>query len=51
MATNADKIRQMTDEELQQILGCPYPICPDLDLDEDCKDCRLEWLQEEANDD
>lgn len=58
--TNAERIRQMTDDELFVFLGsvgtfihaCPEsrkgkacgPITP-------CDKCWLEWLQQEANDD
>ena len=61
--TNADKIPGMTDEELQQIIMCPYDtagksveIMPcvregniqELVPPEDCKKCIMEWLQSEA---
>lgn len=45
--TNADRIRVMSDEELAEIIICPY------DVDESlcnkmacCLDCCLEWLRE-----
>lgn len=47
--TNAERIRQMTDEELEQIVVCPYPICQVIDAD--CHTCILKWLREEADDD
>lgn len=47
--TNADKIREMSDEELAVAIMCPF------DLDESscvkrecCFDCCLEWLRESA---
>ena len=46
--TNADRIRNMTDEELAEYLGnihyCPaaYPTC---DLTKECKECWLKWLR------
>lgn len=52
--TNADKIRQMTDEELAMILNptCPTRECPDkLPWNEahDCYKCWLDWLKQEVN--
>ena len=61
--TNGDKIRSMTDEELTEIIMCPYDtagepeeIMPCIretgDSDfvpvKDCKRCMMEWLQKEA---
>ena len=49
--TNADKIRNMTDEEL-----CDYmaeSICDSVDIctnGKQCRECRLEWLKQEADD-
>ena len=46
--TNADRIRNMTDEELAEYLGnihycpAPYPTC---DLTKECKECWLKWLR------
>lgn len=57
MATNADKIRQMTDEEIvYMIMPGDYTVCPDRIIGqrncrEDCTECVLEWLREEANND
>ena len=58
--TNADRIRNMTDEELAEFLVrvngayakdcmvgievCKYDDCADMD----CEDCFLEWLQAEV---
>lgn len=46
--TNADKIRQMSDEELAKIIMCPYNTEPYLCSRKECNDCCLEWLQKEA---
>ena len=48
--TNADRIRAMSDEELAAILcgdgwNCPPCECKNED---DCLDCWLEWLEQEA---
>lgn len=53
--TNADKIRQMTDEELAMLLNptCPTRECPDkLPWNEahDCLKCWLDWLKQEVSD-
>ena len=45
---NADRIRNMTDEELAEYLGnihycpAPYPTC---DSTKECKECWLKWLR------
>ena len=45
--TNADKIRQMTDEELSEIITCPDELqCSGFD----CNQCILMWLKEERDD-
>ena len=60
--TNADRIRNMSDEELASVLfsGCidsmnleKCPCVSESELDNDkirkmCKKCTLEWLQSEA---
>ena len=49
--TNADRIRNMTDEELAMAIMCPAEftgsdkVC---DFSHDCKDCTLSWLQKES---
>ena len=46
--TNADKIRSMTDEELANIVECPYgnPYFDEhLPCKGSCHDCLLIWLQ------
>lgn len=57
--TNAERIRQMTDEELAEMFDkavqdceyCPlYETCL-LYPCESCKSMYLKWLKEEANDD
>lgn len=61
--TNADRIRHMSDEELTEIIMCPYDtvgkpieIMPcvrdgnvqELVPPEDCKKCMMEWLLSEV---
>ena len=58
--TNADRIRNMTDSELAEFLvhtqstikNCMIGIedCKHENTDKDCKDCFLEWLQAEVED-
>ena len=45
--TNADRIRQMSDEELAKILGNKC-ICPPTSECVNCFDCWLEWLKQPA---
>ena len=51
--TNADRIRQITDEELAQIIMCPYEnmsgecMC-EKDTRTNCIQCCLEWLRKEV---
>lgn len=55
--TNADKIRNMTDEELAELVDdlsdgifdfeFPCDVCTEKT---NCKDCILEWLQSESED-
>ena len=51
--TNADRIRNMSDEELAEEAPCPYmkgqyDECIHGWHDYDCSKCKLEWLQSEA---
>ena len=51
--TNADRIRNMSDEELAEFMSCPYmkdmyDECVHGWHDYDCSKCKLEWLQSEA---
>ena len=53
-ATNADKIRSMTDEELA---GFMINGCDNIDYSDkcyrpgcDCKECWLDWLKQEVSD-
>ena len=48
--TNGDRIREMPDLELAQVIMCPYDINPDICLDEgkSCYECCLEYLQKPA---
>ena len=50
--TNGDRIRNMTDRELVEIIMCPY-FGDETDLctkKSDCYDCVLDWLQSEVKD-
>ena len=52
--TNADRIRSMTDEELANIVECPYgnPYFDEhLPCKGSCHDCLLIWLQQPAEED
>ena len=51
--TNADRIRNMSDEELAEFMSCPYmkdmyDECVHGWHDYDCSKCKLEWLKSEA---
>lgn len=51
--TNADRIRNMSDEELAEFIPCPYMKDPYDECvhgwhDYDCSKCKLEWLQSEV---
>ena len=51
--TNADRIRNMSDEELAEFIPCPYMKDPYDECahgwhDYGCSKCKLEWLQSEA---
>ena len=51
--TNADRIRAMTDEELAQYMGDvqTWGGCPNhgaRNCTENCADCWLDWLKQEA---
>ena len=49
-ATNADRIRAMTDEDIAMLLqpGCPPRLqCPDKPP-HDCYKCWLDWLKQES---
>lgn len=53
--TNADRIRQMTDEELAAEF--PHDICSGItgvecrELNLSCYDCRVAWLKQEVSED
>ena len=52
--TNADHIRSMTDEELANIIECPYgnPYFDEhLPCKGSCHDCLLIWLKQPAEED
>ena len=46
--TRADRIRQMSDEELAMVFGedCADRECPE--HRESCRKCWLDWLKQEA---
>ena len=52
--TNADRIREMTEEEMVDFLdgvsaaGCP---CPARNCRSSCKECILDWLREPCEED
>ncbi len=51
--TNADRIRQMSDEELAEFLMKPTKIISKYeceDCENDCTECVLEWLKKEVDD-
>lgn len=48
-ATNGDRFRTMTDEELAAVIMCPYDTDPDVcNRPGDCLACCLEYLQSPA---
>ena len=49
--TNADRIRQMSNEQLAMLLHpiCPTSTCTD-EMPHDCYKCWLDWLKQEATD-
>lgn len=47
--TNADLIRAMSDEELAEVIMCPYGSEPDICCTKGtCLECCEEWLQQPA---
>ena len=50
--TNADNIRQMSDEELAEYLGVKLDGCVGLpcviDDNTDCQKCWIEWLKQDG---
>lgn len=46
--TNADRIRSMSDEELANMVVCPYVKTKWDKCTDDCFACRLEWLKQPA---
>ena len=43
--TNSDRIRAMTDEELVDVIGCPFGIDEDICFQKSCAVCMLKWLR------
>ena len=52
--TNAEIIKTMTDDELAEVIMCPYWLdgtsCIDNERGLSCIDCSLEWLRAERTD-
>lgn len=49
LITNADRIRAMTDDELADVVMCPYEqACLEGESEERCTACCLKWLKEKA---
>ena len=46
--TNGDKIRQMSNEELNNLIDCPFEDCRYKFYDMECRECKLEWLNAPA---
>ena len=47
--TNGERIRGMSDEELAEIIMCPYDTDPSVcNYKGVCLDCCLEWLKQPA---
>lgn len=46
-ATNADRIRSMTDEELAKVIMCPYER-DYRDCKEGCWECCFKWIKSEV---
>ena len=54
--TNGEKIRASTDEELADLVFMPETCPPHREWSDctfvgTCKDCRLDWLRQEAKND
>lgn len=48
--TNAERIRNMTNRELAEIIMCPYEINEGLcAVEKGCMICCLEWLESEVS--
>jgi hypothetical protein len=50
--TNGDRIRQMSDEKLAEVIECPHfeGLCIHRDSEYPCKCCKRDWLKQEAKD-
>ena len=49
--TNSERIRNMSDEELAEIIMCPYDTDPSVcNYKGVCLDCCLEWLKQPVED-
>lgn len=51
MASNGDRYRSMSDEELAAVIMCPHDLDPDLCYEPrgSCYRCCLSWLKEKAD--
>jgi len=47
--TNGDRIRQMTDEELMELIRCPHSVDGCSVAKISCEECTLQWLREVAD--
>jgi hypothetical protein len=48
--TNGDKIRQMSNEKLKNVIDCPYPddLCVHRHDEYPCECCKRDWLNAPA---
>lgn len=46
--TNGDRIRAMSDEELAEVIMCPYGDVCEIWNKESCVECCLDWLKQPA---
>ena len=42
--TNGDKIRQMSNEELEEVIDCPYGDCIHRYDEYPCECCKRDWI-------
>ena len=48
--TNFEKIKQMSVEEMAEIITCPY-LGERVDCCDDCIECNKKWLESEVRED
>ena len=49
--TNAEKIRNMSIEDMAAVIMCPYDMpepLPEMCKEKTCMQCTIEWLQKES---